>query len=248
MTFTIQAVPVRRNVFGVFTSQRDKLLLDLFKRGWHLNVWRGKDPTKVFLSNPLNVDDDEYLISGSRLSKANAMETHCSVAHFKAIGRLVSNDTHGVVTHAMSRLRLGLPMLEVYAYDPDRAAVIEQEWSEVQAALALQAKRVYPQELADLSVRATRNREGGERTPDGFALALLKYMLTPPEGTTFKRRTAYPYAELLEPLQELDRLGIVELASNNVDVWFRVRKPYHDVNLRHIRRLDVKYQKPQVLA
>lgn len=71
-------------------------------------------------------------------------------------------------------------------------------------------------------------------------MALLKYMLTPWKGTTFKRRSVYPYKELLEPLRELDRLGIVELASNNVDVWFRVREPYHDLKLWHIRCLEIR--------
>jgi hypothetical protein len=120
----VVAPPDVVNPYSAFKNKEQKEVLELFKAGAQLCVWRCSSPHNWYLETadgeqmPVNLDG--YILGALRRLAKHSFKSP----------RLV---TRG------SRFENGLPEKECWQYDPQAAAVLEQRWAAFEAELAARA-------------------------------------------------------------------------------------------------------------
>lgn len=120
----VTAPPDVINPYSAFKNKDQKAVLELFKNGATLCLWRCSTPHNWYLEtaegDQVTIHPDGYIIGAlRRLAKHSHKSTR-------------------VVTRG-SRYEKGLPEKECWQYDPQAAAVLEQRWADFEAEMSKRA-------------------------------------------------------------------------------------------------------------
>lgn len=199
----VTAPPVVYNPYAAFKSEYQRQLLQLFRDGATLFLWRCSSPHNWYLET---ADGTQYVVSGDREScEACGTGTKQQAALMRLAHQTFASKA--VVTRG-SRFENGLPEQEGWAFDADLARAAEAGWGEFEAEQAARAgalKAPAPQ-LGKLSDQA---------------LSLLR---------SLKSSYSFPrYPELAGAYGELDEQGLLELLPTGqfrlVNVMSKLRVP-----------------------
>lgn len=174
---------------GLGTAYGQKLL-QLFKKGAHLCVWRCTTPWNYYLETR---DRDQYAITGK-----DEGEVGNGRSQLRALQQLAKpvGASGRVIERTISRFEVGLPEKEWSVYDPGKAKELEARWAQAQALFKQKqaTRRPFAPDTASLSE---------------LALALLRTM-----KHNDNRRTMPRFPELENEFCELEVQGIIEIARN----------------------------------
>jgi hypothetical protein len=164
-------------------------MLQLFKSGARLFVWRGTSPHNWWLET---ADGVTHTVSGDHDTNGILGIEHLNIpGTLKNLGRRVFSSPDRVKPHPSHRDG-GQPFKEGWEFDSLRVSAMESEWEEVQQSVHLreQCPPTFEPDLEALSQEA---------------LALLR--------TLKAKGSVYPFKELLEPFDELDHQGFLLMNS-----------------------------------
>jgi hypothetical protein len=177
----------RRDPYAGFRGTHAKKMLKLFREGAQLYVWRQTLPHNWWLETSTGVS---HTVSGDQATNENLGIVHLSIpSELKQLGRQMFKSRERIALSDSHRDG-GKHLKEGWVFDSFRVGKMEKEWAELRA--AVQYRKENPPEFGpDLQALSTT------------ALALLRMMK--------ESRPVYPYEELLQPLEELDRQGFLSM-------------------------------------
>jgi hypothetical protein len=165
-------------------------LLQLFKKGAHLRVWRCTTPWNYYLETR---GRDQYTIAGK-----DEGEVGKGRAQLRALQQLAKwgGQSSRVIERSISRFEVGLPEKEWWVYDEGKAKELEACWARTQT--------LFKQKQATRKPFAPNTASLSE-----MSLALLRTM-----KHNDNRRTMPRFPELENEFCELEAQGIIEIARN----------------------------------
>jgi hypothetical protein len=174
---------------GLRTSYGQKLL-QLFKKGAHLCVWRCTTPWNYYLETR---GRDQYTIAGK-----DEGEVGNGRSQLRALQQLATpaGNSSRVIERSISRFEVGLPEKEWSVYDAGKAQELEARWARAQV--------LFKQKQATRKPFAPDTSSLSE-----LALALLRTM-----KHNDNRRAMPRFPELENEFCELEAQGIIEIARN----------------------------------
>jgi hypothetical protein len=179
----------RHNPYEGIHGQHARDMLQLFKSGARLFVWRGTTPHNWWLET---TDGVSHTVSGDHDTNGILGIEHLNIPDtLRKLGRRVFSSPERVPSHSLHGDG-GLPFKEGWEFDPLRVSEMESKWEEVQQAVHLR-EQCPPTFKPDLKALSTE------------ALALLR--------TLKAKASVYPYEELLHAFTELDQQGFLLMNS-----------------------------------
>jgi hypothetical protein len=175
----------RSNPYAGLHGLHAALMLDYYKNGAKLYVWRGSSPHNWWLETTEGIS---HTVCGDRETNGILGVAHLNIpGTLTRLGRKVFTSPERIAPHTLHRDG-GQPYKEGWEFDTLRVATLEAEWAEVLAAIEIR-KNHPPSFQPDLSALSEE------------ALALLR--------TLKKVDGLYPFDELLGAFAELDKQGFL---------------------------------------
>jgi len=168
MPLALSVTPVTPvfNPYAAFKTHYHKRLLQLFKAGAVLYVWRCSSPHNWYLETP---GDEQYMVAGDRETCEGLGTGPAQVAALRKLAKHESASSQ--VVSRGGRYENGLPELQGWKFDADAAKLAEDNWAAFQAELAAHeaaAKPPAPEigKLSDVALALLRTlRMGGYGVP-----------------------------------------------------------------------------------
>lgn len=147
----VVAPPDIHNPYSAFKNKEQKAVLEAFKAGAQLCVWRCSTPHNWYLETA-DGDQTPIHLDGYLLGALRRLAKH-------------SHKSARMVTRG-SRFENGLPEKECWQYDPQAALVLEQRWAVFEAEMAERAAAARPpapafDKLSDSSLSLLRTLRAG---------------------------------------------------------------------------------------
>jgi len=186
-TIAVTHQPEAVDPYAELNTPYGKELLQLFKKGASLCVWRCTTPWNHYLETRRG---DQHTISGK-----DEGEVGKGRGQLRALQRLAkpAGRSSRVIERSLSRFEVGLPEKEWSVYDADKAKELEAHWARTQALFKQRSAMHKPFALDTSALSET-------------ALALLRTMRDDPYIVAVPR-----YPELENEFCELDGQGLIEM-------------------------------------